>query len=194
MGTSSVAGDPAWGSFGHPAERAAVDGWVIITAPRTGRGDSAAEECPCLLLRCRRDPGKQPGPMAPLDAGLLTGGGERGARIPRLRLAPPHQKPWAQAGQWGGQSWDAGSQLELAGWVPCRAVLCHASPAWWCQRGTGMLCSWHRRHPGRHNPKPMAPPSSANTPRGSAPFWGAPHWSGLSWRALPCPAPTAAEL
>lgn len=124
MGTSSVAGDPAWGSFGCPAERAAVEGWVIITARRTGRGDSAAEECPCLLLRCRRDPSKQLGPMAPLDAGLLTGEGERGARTPRLRLAPPHQNPWAQAGQWGGQSWDAGTQLELAGWVLWRAMPC----------------------------------------------------------------------
>lgn len=52
MGTSPVAGDPVWGSFGPGGG---------LGHCHTAWGDTAMEECPCLLQRCRRGPGKQPG-------------------------------------------------------------------------------------------------------------------------------------
>lgn len=56
-----MVGDLGRSSFGLVSEREEVEGWVIVTAPHPGRGDSAVGECRCLLLRCRRDPSKQPG-------------------------------------------------------------------------------------------------------------------------------------
>lgn len=173
MGMSVVAGDPGWGSSGHPAERAVAEGCVISTAPRRGRGDSAAEECPCLLPRCYRDPGKQPGPTAPARCGAARWWGERSARTPRLQLAPPHRNPWAQEGQWGRQSWDAGAQFELAcrvqGWVPCRAMPALPGSAsgapGCCACGTGVTqtgttpSQWH--------------PPAQQTPLGAQPCFGA---------------------
>lgn len=163
----------------------------IITASHTGWGDSAAEECSCLLPRCRRDPGKQPGPTVPTG-----GGGGMWCLHPPGSGQHRHSKtPGLRKGRvGGGQSWDPGTQLELTGWVPCRAMPCYASPAWQCQRDTGTLRLCHWGHPGRRNPKLMASPSSANTPWGSAPFRGAPHWSGLLRRVLACPALAVAGL
>lgn len=67
---------------------------------------------------------------SPALQSLPAGGGNVVPAPPGLQPAPPPQNPWAQEGQcWGGQSWDAGTQLELTGWVPCRAVPCRATPA-----------------------------------------------------------------
>lgn len=199
MGASPVAGDPGWGSFGRPAEQAAVEGWVIITAPRTGRGDSAAEECPCLLPRCHRDAGKQPDPTAPLDAGLPTG---KGSVVP----APPgsgwhrHTKtPGLRKGSGAGDhGMPAPSLSSLAGCrAGCRAMPCCAMLALpgsasgapgRCARGTGVTQAdtspsrWH--HP------------TQQTPLGAQPHFGVlPTDLGCPGRrSLACPAPAMAGL
>lgn len=99
--------------------------------PPRGRGDSAAEECPCLLPRYHRDPANSPAPRS-----RFTWGGRAPA-----------------AHGWGRSQRGAGLGAELLGAMPCRAVVVPAG-----YRGA-VPCASSSGVTQADSPVPLAPPA-----------------------------------